>query len=447
MPILPKAARIFAIGLAVGLVLADSSIAVLALPAIHRDFRIGVGDLAWVLTSFNLALAVAAIPAGWVVRRAGATPTCIAGLAVFAAASGACALSSGYGELIAWRCVQAAGGGASVMAALDALTSLETRERAIALWTVAGLAGAALGPAAGGALTEMLSWEAVFAAQVPLALVPLPFLLGVPATSPQGASTGGRWAPIVALALTSAGLAAALFLVVLLLVEGWHLSPLAAAAVVTVLPAGAIAAVPALRTVKEPHARAGAGVLLIGGGLAALGLLPRAGWWWTVPPQILVGAGLSFALASLTHSALAGRASELRSGTTIAARHAGVVLGLVVLSPVLVGDLERGSDLAEQAGTALLVDADLSAATKTRLADAIFERVEKSAGRAPDIAPAFRSVDAPEAERTRLDAVEHEVTEMLRRVASASFSRSFLFAAALSGLALLPIAVNRKSAP
>jgi MFS family permease len=429
--------------LVVGLVLADSSIAVLALPAIHRDFQIDVGDLAWVLTSFNLALAIAAIPAGWVVRRAGAARAGIAGVITFAAASGGCALASGFVQLLAWRCIQAVGGAVAVMAALNLLTGLAGHERAIALWTAAGSAGAALGPALGGALTETLSWEAVFAAQVPLALIPVPFLRSVTSVPQQPASTGVRWGPVVGLTFTSAGLAAALFLVVLLLVEGWHLSPIAAAAVVTVLPMAAIAVVPTMRRVDRPSARAFAGVLLVGGGLAALGLLPHAAWAWTVPPQILVGAGLSFALASLTHSALAGTPSELHGGMTIAARHAGVVLGLVLLSPVLVADLKEGDDVAEQAGTALLLDADLSAETKTELAEAIFDRIERSPGRAPDLGPAFRSVDTAPAARSEVSSLEKSVADMLERVASASFSRSFLFAAALSIVALVPVALSQ----
>jgi MFS family permease len=430
----------------VGLVLADSSIAVLALPAIHRDFQIDVGDLAWVLTSFNLALAIAAIPAGWVVRRAGAARAAIAGVVTFAAASGGCALAIGFGQLLAWRCLQAVGGAAAVMAALNLLTGLTSQERAIAVWTAAGSAGAALGPAIGGALTETLSWEAVFAAQVPLALIPVPFLLTVTSVPQQPTSMGVRWGPVMGLIFTSAGLAAALFLVVLLLVEGWHLSPIAAAAVVTVLPIAAIAVVPTMRRLDRQSALAVAGVILVGGGLAALGLLPHAGWAWTVPPQILVGAGLSFALASLTHSALAGNPSELHSGMTIAARHAGVVLGLVLLSPVLVADLRDGNDVAEQAGTALLLGADISAETKTELADAIFDRIERSPGRAPDLRPAFRSVDALPGDRSEVRTLEEGVADMLKRVASASFSRSFLLAAALSIVALVPIALSKAGA-
>ena len=44
--------------LAVGLVLADSSVAVLALPAIYRELEVDLGDLHWVLTTSNLVLAL-----------------------------------------------------------------------------------------------------------------------------------------------------------------------------------------------------------------------------------------------------------------------------------------------------------------------------------------------------------------------------------------------------
>ena len=76
--------------------------------------------------------------------------------------------------------------------------------------------------------------------------------------------------------------------------------------------------------------------MLVAGGLAGLALLPRAGWGWTIPPQLLVGAGLGLALAALTERALAGRAEQVvHGGWTLAARHAGVVLGLLLLAPVL----------------------------------------------------------------------------------------------------------------
>ena len=67
-----------------------------------------------------------------------------------------------------------------VVAALVLLPPLvASQRRAVAVWVAAGTVGAALGPAAGGVLTETISWRAVFAVQAPLALAALPFSLGL----------------------------------------------------------------------------------------------------------------------------------------------------------------------------------------------------------------------------------------------------------------------------
>ena len=63
--------RVAALALAVGLVLADSSIVVLALPQIYRELDTSVAGVTWVLVSFNLVMALAAVPAALVARRVG----------------------------------------------------------------------------------------------------------------------------------------------------------------------------------------------------------------------------------------------------------------------------------------------------------------------------------------------------------------------------------------
>ena len=440
--------RAAAISLAVGLVLADSSIAVLALPAIYREFELDLADLHWVLTSFNLALALAAIPAARLARRAAPVAVFAAGLTVFAVASAACALAPSFEALVAFRAVQAVGGAASVVAALELLPALvHPHRRALALWVGAGAAGAALGPAIGGALTEAISWQAVFAVQVPSALLPLPFLLGLQRRRAGSAQAERpRLAPNLALALLSAGLAAALFLVVLLLIEGWRLSPLAAAAVVSTLPLAAIATAPLAGRIHSGRARAAAGAVLIAGGLAALASLPQASWAWTLPPQILIGAGLALALAALTETAVADRdAPALQGGVTIAARHAGVVLGLLLLTPVLVGDLDRERQAAEQTGTARLLDAPITPATKLELAQALSQQLEQTPSRIPDLTPAFRFLDPAPHERPALARLEHALDDLLDEAVTSSFSRPFLLAAALALAALAPIALPRKA--
>ena len=93
---------------------------------------------------------------------------------MFAAASLACGLAPSFGVLVGARCVQALGGALLVCAALDLLTEIEGSDaRAVRTWASAGVAGAALGPAIGGILTETLGWESIFLVQAPLALLTL----------------------------------------------------------------------------------------------------------------------------------------------------------------------------------------------------------------------------------------------------------------------------------
>jgi MFS family permease len=73
------------LGLGIGLALADSSVVTLALPDVLREFDVEITTVAWVLTSYNLVLAVLAVPAAYVARRR-PRGAFLAGTAVFAAA-------------------------------------------------------------------------------------------------------------------------------------------------------------------------------------------------------------------------------------------------------------------------------------------------------------------------------------------------------------------------
>ena len=164
--------RTAALALAVGLVLADSSVVVLALPEIYRELDTSVSAVTWVLISFNLVMALAAVPAAHLARRIGPGRAAAVGLAVFAGASLACGASDELATLIAARCVQALGGALAVTAALELLpATVGSERRATVIWVGAGATGAALGPAVGGLLTELVSWQSIFLFQVPIAIV------------------------------------------------------------------------------------------------------------------------------------------------------------------------------------------------------------------------------------------------------------------------------------
>ena len=434
------------LALSVGLVLSDSSVVTLALPAILRELDTSVSAVAWVLIAFNLALAAAAVP-GWLVAR-GRPRAAFAGASVgFAAASLVCAAAPSLSVLIAARVAQGVLGAVVVAAALELLALALPRRRAIGAWAGAGVLGAAVGPALGGVLTEAFSWEAMFALQAPVALVALLGALGVKAV-PEPAARGAERtavAPLVALALVSAALAAALFLLVVMLIEGWRLSPGEAALVVTAMP---LAALVAGRWARDRHRLGPAlpGTVLLAGGLAALGLLPGSGATWTIAPQVAIGVGLGLALGALIgvtvdaegHGSAIGRPAAW----TIAARHAGIVAGLLVLTPVFTTDLDGARDPAERAGLAHVIDAPIALKPKIALAKALSAEVASTGGQQlPDLDAGFAAVKVPSGERADAAALRADLDDELDRAATSAFSRSFLAAALLALLAAGAVAV------
>jgi MFS family permease len=436
------------LALTVGFVLADSAIVTLALPAILRRLGATVAQVAWVLIAFNLVLALVVVPAAKVCGRWAPAPICATGIAVFAAASAACALAGSIDVLIGARCVQAVGGAFALVGCLELLVAATDERRGIARWITAGVVGTAMGPVAGGLLTQAIAWQAIFIVQVPVAVLAVPAALSVRGVLPPPSLDRHRpaIAPNVALVLLSAALTAALFLLVLLLVDGWRRSPATAALTVSVVPIAAFAATPLARVIRAgPRSEAVAGCLLVAGGLAALARPPSADLAWTIAPQALVGLGLGLTVDRLTLSALRDRLPRaLHGGWTIGARHAGVVLALAILTPVFTADLRHAQTPAEQAITKLVLDAPLRAQDKIALAKGLSDQLAKESGRVPDLHPAFAALSLPPVEQAAARRLERDLDAQLERAASRAFRNSFLIGAALAIAAMAPLVVVRK---
>jgi hypothetical protein len=171
--------------------------------------------------------------------------------------------------------------------------------------------------------------------------------------------------------------------------------------------------------------------------------MPRAGWGWTIPPQLLVGAGLGLTVAGLTELALRGRPDQVvHGGWTIAARHAGVVLGLLLLAPVLTTALEENREEAIRAGAAVVLDSEIPPLDKLGVAQDVLDEVDRSSelGELPDVERTFEGrPDEPEW-RALLDGLQ----EQLDRAVTSAFSGPFLLAAALTLCALVPLALLRR---
>ena len=400
-PVAARTGAVAVLSLAVAVVLGDSGVVTLALPEILRDFGAQVGGVAWVLIAFNLVLALLAVPAARLCVRGDPAVATVGGVIGFAAATTVCAVAGSLGVLIAARAAQAAGGAVVIVGSLELLVAASGSERAgVGRWAAAGVAGAALGPVVGGLLTSAFSWRAIFVVQIPvvlLALAPAIALRGrVPRRQANLGTSPDRPHVLadLALALLSAALTAALFLLVLLLVDGWDRSPAVAAVAVTAVPVAALAAGPVFRGLRAgTRSEAVAGSVLIAGGLTGLALLPGAELVWTLAPQVLIGLGLGLAVDSLTTAALRDRNPRaLHGGWTIASRHAGVVVGLAILTPIFTADLRHAETPAKEAIASLVLDAPLPASTKLDLAEQLGSRLVAERGRVPDLRPAFRSL-------------------------------------------------------
>jgi EmrB/QacA subfamily drug resistance transporter len=151
----------------------DTLVVVTALPSIHRDLGGNVGALQWAVNAYVLAFGATIITAAALGDLIGRRRMYVIGLAVFTAASAACALAPSIGVLVACRAVEGIGAGIIMPLGLTLLTSafpVERRGAVIGIWGgVAGLAVAS-GPLIGGAVTQGLNWHWIFWVNVPIGI-------------------------------------------------------------------------------------------------------------------------------------------------------------------------------------------------------------------------------------------------------------------------------------
>ncbi|MET0602973.1 MAG: MFS transporter [Baekduia sp.] len=367
------------LAVAAGLALADASIVTLALPQLLAELDTTVEGVASILGVYTVVLAATLLPVERLQRVYGAPRTGAAGMAIFAIASVAAGASNSLGMLLVARGVQAVGGAAALVAAFAMLEpSGAAGSRGRRLWLGAAVLAAAIGPALGGALTEALSWRWIFFVQAPVAAIAALVALREPNrdTRPQPVPAEGprlSVGPAIALALVSAALTAVLFLLVLLLVAGWDVSPLHAAATVTVIPAGALLG---SRIGGAARARAAAGCALVGAGVLALAFLPDAHLLWTIVPQAAAGLGMGLALPALGGELLPERDPQ-DAARLLVLRHGGIALALVVLAPIVSNNLETATERAKERGVAVVLDARLAPTEKLRLAPVLLAGVDE----------------------------------------------------------------------
>lgn len=438
--------RSIVLAVAAGLALADASIVTLALPEVLVELDTSVEGVAAVIGVYALVLAVALVPIERLQRTRGPATVGAAGMVLFGLASLVCGLAGSVVLLLLGRAAQAVGGAAVLIAVFALLEDGHGADRTHTrrLWLGAAVLSAAVGPALGGALTQVFDWRAIFLFQTPVAVAAAWVCWTTPARdatvlAADDHAPGPRWAPqpAIALALVSAALTAVLFLLVLLLVAGWSVDPLRAALTVSVLPAAALLG---SRIGGDPTHRAATGALLIGAGTLALAFLPDDRLAWTIAPQALAGLGMGLALPALGGELLPERTSS-DAAWLLTTRHVGIFVIIAILGSITATRLEDATQRARERGVAAALDAKLPPQQKVSLAPALLGSVD-----AAD--PRGALLEALDRERASLDPAdlpEYDrmatvVDDTLIAAVGESFDVAFLVTGALAILAALVLA-------
>ena len=158
----------------------DMTVTNVALPFLAVDLKANTDDLQWIIDSYTVVIAGLLLLGGGLADRYGRRPVFLTGFAVFGCSSFAAAFSSSPAQLIGLRALMGVGAAmlfTPALAILSVLFDESERPKAIALWTVFGAAGLAIGPVMGGILLDHFWWGSVFLINLPLTIVGI--VLGV----------------------------------------------------------------------------------------------------------------------------------------------------------------------------------------------------------------------------------------------------------------------------
>jgi len=168
----------------------DTTIVNVALPEISRDLHATTSQLQWVIDSYTIALAGLVLLGGGLADRFGRKRVFMLGLVMFAVGSLLSTVARSAGELIAYRAVMGVGAALIFPPALSLIAVIfppDERPRAIALWTVIGGVGIALGPVIGGVLLNSFWWGSAFLVNIPVTVIGL---VGAAALLPESRRPG-----------------------------------------------------------------------------------------------------------------------------------------------------------------------------------------------------------------------------------------------------------------
>jgi DHA2 family methylenomycin A resistance protein-like MFS transporter len=203
-------------GLALGyfMVLMDTTIVNIALPAIGTGLHGGLSSLQWVTNGYTLTFASLLLSAGALSDRFGGRRVFLAGCWSFGVLSAVCAASVNLPMLITLRALLGVSGALLLPSSLAIVANSfsDPKKRARALGNWAAITGIALvaGPVVGGVLVDVANWRWIFIVNVPIAIAAIA-IVGRSATETtrrpdRGFDVAGQLAAVLALAAITYGM-------------------------------------------------------------------------------------------------------------------------------------------------------------------------------------------------------------------------------------------------
>ena len=172
----------------------DTSIANVALPYIGGNLGASTDQSTWVLTSYLVSNAVVLPISGWCASVLGRKRFFMTCLAIFTVSSLLCGLAPSLGAIIFFRILQGAGGGGLQPMAQAILADTfppEKRALAFALYGVTVIVAPTIGPTLGGWITDNYTWRWIFFINLPVGILALFLVLRLIDDPPWAKSVAG----------------------------------------------------------------------------------------------------------------------------------------------------------------------------------------------------------------------------------------------------------------
>ena len=161
------------------MIVLDSTIVNVALPAMQADLGFTPANLAWVINGYMIAFGGFLLLAGRLGDLIGTKRVFIAGLGLFTFASLLCGIAWTRELLVGARFVQGMGGALSSSVILSMMVTMFTapdeRAKAMGYFNFTASAGGSIGLLLGGSITQVANWHWVFLVNIPIGIAAIVF--------------------------------------------------------------------------------------------------------------------------------------------------------------------------------------------------------------------------------------------------------------------------------